>query len=77
VSAIKFGRGIYVDDSFHLNTYKTKEEVLNHVTHMKHEYGGYTSTGEGIDYMRTEQMSKARSWVPKVAIVLTDGNSQE
>lgn len=77
VSAVKYGKGVYKDDSFNLNTYKNKEDVLNHVTNMKHEYGTYTDTGPGIDYMRTVQMVNTRPAVPKVAIVLTDGNSQE
>lgn len=77
VSAIKYGRGVYTEDSFNLNTYKTKEEVLEHVANMRHEYGTFTDTGPGIDYMRTVQMAKTRPWAPKFAVVLTDGNSQE
>ena len=76
MSAVTFGRGVYDQDSFDLNTYKSKQEVLDHVTHMKFWFGTRTDTGDAIAYMRDHQMVKARSWAPKIAIVLTDGNSQ-
>ena len=71
-----FGYGVYKEDSFNLNTYKTKQEVLDHVTNMKFRYGRRTDTGDAIKYMREKQMVKTRPWAPKIAIVLTDGNSQ-
>ena len=71
-----FGRGVYETDSFNLNTYKTKQEVLDHVTHMPWRFGTRTDTGDAIKYMREKQMANTRPWAPKIAIVLTDGNSQ-
>jgi len=79
VSIIPFGDDIYKQDSFNLDSFKTKQEVIDAVGRLPHRNGGYTSTGEGIEYMATNQLDKAhtREGVPRVGVVLTDGNSQK
>ncbi|KAK7087521.1 collagen alpha-5(VI) chain-like isoform X2 [Littorina saxatilis] len=76
VAAVTFGRGVYEQDSFNFSTYKTKDEVLDHVVNMKFRFGTRTDTGDAIKHMREKQMQNTRSWAPKIVIVLTDGNSQ-
>ncbi|KAK7494017.1 hypothetical protein BaRGS_00014675 [Batillaria attramentaria] len=76
VSAVTFGYGVYTDDAFNLNTYKTKDQVLEALDNMAFRSGGRTDTGDAIKFMREKQMVRTREGVPKIAIVLTDGNSQ-
>ncbi|XP_025091015.1 collagen alpha-5(VI) chain-like isoform X2 [Pomacea canaliculata] len=76
VAAVTFGYEVYVNDAFYLNSFKTKEEVLNAVQNMPFRAGLRTDTGDAIKFMREKQMVKTRAWAPKFAVVLTDGNSQ-
>lgn len=62
---------------FPLDMYTTPKDVMNAVDNINY-MGGGTNTADGINYM-TNQMfslnSGARSNVPRIAIVVTDGRS--
>lgn len=68
---------MYEDDAFNFDKFKTKEEVLQAVRDMPFRSGLRTDTGDAIKYMRESQMVNARDFVKKIAVVLTDGNSQK
>lgn len=77
VAAVTYGYGVYDSDSFSLNTFGTKEEVLEAVRQMPFRAGLRTDTGDAIQFMLQRLMAKARDWpTRKFIIVLTDGNSQ-
>lgn len=77
VAAVSFGWGVYTDDGFNMTTYKTKEQVQNHIRNMTFRQGGRTDTGAALEHMREVQMRNARSFATKLVVVLTDGDSQE
>ncbi|XP_005097879.2 collagen alpha-5(VI) chain [Aplysia californica] len=78
VSIITFGKGVYPQDSFDLDTYKSKDAVIEAIGKVPHRVGLYTSTGEAIEYMSEKQLSKnvSRPYADRISIVITDGNSQ-
>ena len=64
---------------FHLNQYKDKVHINGHIDEVLH-YKGDTNTGSAISYMREVMFSEhngARDGVPHIAIVLTDGRSND
>lgn len=77
VAAVTFGQGVYKENSFNLNTYQDKESVLEAVRKMPHRAGSTTDTFDAIKYMREKQMVVTRPGVPKVCIVVTDGESRK
>uniref|UniRef100_A0A0B7B7R1 VWFA domain-containing protein n=1 Tax=Arion vulgaris TaxID=1028688 RepID=A0A0B7B7R1_9EUPU len=79
VSIITYGKGIYPEDGFNLTTYNSKEEVLDAVGQIPHRAGLYTDTGKAIKYLHEVQFAPdvVRPYAEHVALVVTDGNSQE
>ncbi|XP_057600202.1 collagen alpha-3(VI) chain isoform X3 [Hippopotamus amphibius kiboko] len=66
---------------FLLNTYRSKQEVLSHVSNMSY-IGGSNQTGKGLEYVMQNHLteaagSRARDGVPQVIVVLTDGHSKD
>ncbi|XP_029928332.1 collagen alpha-6(VI) chain-like [Myripristis murdjan] len=66
---------------FLLNTYQSKEDILQYISNLPYK-GGETQTGLGLDFMLTEHFvegagSRARYGVPQIAVVITDGQSQD
>uniref|UniRef100_A0A8I3X313 Collagen alpha-3(VI) chain n=1 Tax=Callithrix jacchus TaxID=9483 RepID=A0A8I3X313_CALJA len=66
---------------FLLNTYRTKQEVLSHISNMSYT-GGTNQTGKGLEYVMQSHLTKAAGsragdGVPQVIVVLTDGHSKE
>lgn len=66
---------------FLLNTYQNKQEVLNYIRKL-HYKGGGTQTGQGLDFMLKTHFveaagSRASEKVPQIAVVITDGKSQD
>ncbi|XP_045078029.1 collagen alpha-1(XIV) chain-like [Coregonus clupeaformis] len=64
---------------WHLNTFTTKEAVINAVKNLPYK-GGNTLTGLALTYIlensyKTE--SGSRAGVPKIGILITDGKSQD
>ncbi|CAL1548499.1 unnamed protein product, partial [Lymnaea stagnalis] len=69
----------FVKDAFNLNTYSSKDDVINAIGRVPHRKGDYTDTGLGITYMDEVQLADGvvRPGVVKVGLVITDGISQE
>ncbi|XP_056106602.1 collagen alpha-6(VI) chain [Rhinichthys klamathensis goyatoka] len=66
---------------FLLNTYQNKEQILNYIQNMRYKTG-QTFTGQGLEFMLkhhfvVEAGSRAQQNVPQIAIVITDGDSQD
>ncbi|XP_041962560.1 collagen alpha-6(VI) chain-like isoform X2 [Alosa sapidissima] len=66
---------------FLLNTYQDKQDILSYIRKLPYKGGG-TMTGLGLDFILKEQFteqagSRARQGVPQIAIVITDGESQD
>ncbi|XP_008944208.1 PREDICTED: collagen alpha-1(XXII) chain-like, partial [Merops nubicus] len=67
---------------FHLGKYRTREEIKDAARKI-HYYGGNTNTGDALRYINTYSFSKeaggrlSDQTVKKVAILLTDGRSQD
>ncbi|MEQ2191377.1 hypothetical protein XENOCAPTIV_027556 [Xenoophorus captivus] len=66
---------------FHLNTYPTMQDILEHIKTMSYRGGG-TRTGLGLEFLiRTHLTSASGSCaaegVAQVVVVLTDGRSQD
>ncbi|KPP76107.1 hypothetical protein Z043_104573, partial [Scleropages formosus] len=81
---VRIGLIQYSDNAhaeFLLNTYQDKESVLHHINSMKYKTGG-TNTGLGLQFMlthlfTTQAGSRSEKGVPKLAMVITDGKSQD
>ena len=66
---------------FLLNTYKKKGDILQYISTLPY-MGGGTQTGQGLDFMLREHFveaagSRAGQKVPQIAVVITDGKSQD
>nr|XP_058908038.1 collagen alpha-3(VI) chain isoform X6 [Kogia breviceps] len=69
------------DTEFLLNTYRSKQEVLFHVSNMSYT-GGSNQTGKGLEYVMQSHLtevagSRAGDGVPQVIVVLTHGHSKD
>lgn len=66
---------------FYLNTYQYKDDVINAILRLEREYmGGTTNTSGGLRTMHFEQFTTFngdRSYIKNLAIVITDGESNE
>lgn len=66
---------------FLLKTYQTKQDILQQITKLPY-MGGGTHTGLGLDFMLNKHFveaagSRAAQKVPQIAVVITDGKSQD
>ncbi|XP_034722034.1 collagen alpha-4(VI) chain-like, partial [Etheostoma cragini] len=66
---------------FLLNTYQNKTDILRHVDTLPY-MGGGTQTGQGLDFMLSKHFvaTAGSRWdqkVPQIAVVITDGKSQD
>lgn len=65
---------------FKLNTFQEKKDILQYINVLPY-MGGGTQTGLGLDYMLTEHFVEAAGSrgqnVPQIAVVITDGKSQD
>ncbi|XP_034553414.1 collagen alpha-6(VI) chain [Notolabrus celidotus] len=66
---------------FLLNTFQTKEDILQYISELPYKGGG-TNTGLGLDFLLREHFvraagSRAHQNVPQIAVVITDGKSQD
>lgn len=70
-----------IHTEFLLNTYRTSQEVLSHVSNMSYP-GVSNETGQGLAYIIQEHLttaagSRAAAGVPQVIVVLTAGRSED
>lgn len=66
---------------FQLNTYQNKDDILKYISKLPY-MGGGTQTGAGLEFMLQEHFvagagSRASQGVPQIAVVITDGKSQD
>ncbi|XP_026902694.2 collagen alpha-3(VI) chain isoform X2 [Acinonyx jubatus] len=66
---------------FLLNTYRTNQEVLSHISNMSY-IGGSNHTGKGVEYVMQNHLteaagSRASDGVPQVIVALTSGHSDD
>lgn len=66
---------------FRLNTHQNKEDILQYISRLPY-MGGGTLTGQGLNFTLTEHFveaagSRAGQNVPQIAVVITDGQSQD
>ncbi|XP_075068529.1 collagen alpha-4(VI) chain-like isoform X2 [Mixophyes fleayi] len=81
---IRIGLIQYSDDprtEFYLNTYSRKEDVLRYIETLKYK-GGSTKTGQSLQFMLENHFTeraggRAQDGVPQIAVVITDGQSQD
>ncbi|XP_058249857.1 collagen alpha-6(VI) chain-like [Hemibagrus wyckioides] len=66
---------------FYLNSFETKEKIFDQITNLPYRGGG-TSTGLGLSLLLKQHFvkeagSRAKDGVPQIAVVITDGQSQD
>ncbi|XP_048062039.1 collagen alpha-4(VI) chain-like [Megalobrama amblycephala] len=66
---------------FSLNTYQKKEEILNYIQNLRYKTGG-KYTGLGLEFILEQHFvekagSRAQQNVPQIAVVITNGDSQD
>ena len=79
---VKVGLVVYSNDGavdFYLNDFNTRGEVIDAVLNLRY-VGGTTNTADGLQLMNEEifqERNGDRASVPNVAILITDGESNE
>ncbi|XP_056376656.1 collagen alpha-6(VI) chain-like [Hyla sarda] len=81
---IRIGLIQYSDEprtEFYLNSYDKKEDVLYYIQNLKYKGGG-TKTGESLKFMLENHFTesaggRAKDGIPQIAVVITDGQSQD
>ncbi|KAK6191977.1 hypothetical protein SNE40_003537 [Patella caerulea] len=68
---------VYTQDVINFNDFLTSDSLQKRIAGLKWHHGSRTETGMGIAYMRENIMPGARSGLPKICIVITDGKSQD
>lgn len=66
---------------FYLNKYESKQEIQNYIAKLPY-MGGGTQTGSGLDFLlkthfKPEAGSRGKKGVPQIAVIITDGQSQD
>ncbi|XP_072536172.1 collagen alpha-6(VI) chain [Salminus brasiliensis] len=66
---------------FFLNSYESKQAIHNYIANLPY-MGGGTKTGLGLDFLlknhfKEEAGSRAKKGAPQIAVVITDGQSQD
>ncbi|XP_076473039.1 matrilin-1-like [Babylonia areolata] len=77
VSLVTFGDVVYTQDAFGFSAFSNKEDLKQAISKIPYRSGLKTNTSGGIWYMLHQQIPQARPGIRRVAVVLTDGNSQE
>ena len=77
----EFGVATYSDLNkfqLHINfsSYSNTSEIVEAVQRIPYDAGD-TYTGNGLNRIRTELFSQSRNGIPKILIVITDGQSQD
>lgn len=66
---------------FYFNSFETKQKILDHITNLPYRGGG-TRTGLGLNFLLRQHFvkeagSRVKDGVPQIAVVITDGQSQD
>ncbi|XP_017333441.2 collagen alpha-6(VI) chain isoform X1 [Ictalurus punctatus] len=66
---------------FYFNSFETKQKILDYITNLPYRGGG-TKTGLGLNFLLKQHFvkeagSRAKDGVPQIAVVITDGQSQD
>lgn len=66
---------------FYLNSFETKQKILDYIANLPY-HGGGTRTGLGLNFLLRQHFvkeagSRAKDGVPQIAVVITDGQSQD
>nr|XP_046218638.1 collagen alpha-3(VI) chain-like [Oncorhynchus gorbuscha] len=80
ISVVQYGRDQEVH--FYLNTYTTKEDILNTVRSLRHRGGRPLNTGAALQYVRDNVLtassgSRSQEGVPQMLILLSGGRSSD
>ncbi|XP_073701950.1 collagen alpha-3(VI) chain-like [Garra rufa] len=80
VSVVQYSRDI--DVNFYLNTYTTKEDILDGVKRLRHKGGRPLYTGAGLQYVRDNVFtassgSRQQEGVPQILVLLSGGRSSD
>ncbi|XP_046566934.1 collagen alpha-1(XXI) chain-like, partial [Haliotis rubra] len=77
-SVITYGLGTYNNTAFDFDDYRDEVSLVKAIAGIRYTGGTHTDTGLGIEYMRDRQMlPKQRAYAAHIAIVMTDGQSQD
>jgi len=77
---VRIGLVIFSNDAesvFHLNTFRTKSEIIRKVSQIKYKYG-QTNLADTMKLIRTQMFIERngdRRGIPNIAVIVTDGNS--
>jgi len=77
VAAVMYGDRAFDEDAIFFDDYRLEKDVAEAIGKLPWMKSQWTSTGDGIDFMVDNFLPKAREYTPKVAIVITDGESQD
>ncbi|XP_045062472.1 collagen alpha-3(VI) chain-like isoform X1 [Coregonus clupeaformis] len=80
VSVVQYGRDQEVH--FYLNTYSTKEDILDGIRLLRHKGGGPLNTGAALQFVREKVFrhtsgSRRDEGVPQILILLSGGRSND
>uniref|UniRef100_A0A8C5BPA0 VWFA domain-containing protein n=1 Tax=Gadus morhua TaxID=8049 RepID=A0A8C5BPA0_GADMO len=80
VSVVQYGRD--AEAHFYLNTYTTKDDILNTVRGLRHRGGRPLNTGSALKYVRDNVFtaasgSRRQEGIPQLLIVLSGGRSSD
>lgn len=80
VSVVQYGRD--AEAAFYLNTYNTKEDVMDSVRGLRHRGGRPLNTGAALQYVRDNVFtnssgSRRQQGVPQMLILLNGGRSYD
>ncbi|CAL1534246.1 unnamed protein product [Lymnaea stagnalis] len=78
VALVHYGQPVHEADAIYLSSYTNKSALLDAIGQVTHWATLYTATWNAIQFMREKQLNDScvRPGLPKVCVVITDGNSQ-
>ncbi|XP_066540108.1 collagen alpha-6(VI) chain [Hoplias malabaricus] len=79
IGLVQYGNSVRTE--FFLNSYTSKEEIVQYINTLPY-MGGGTKTGMGLNFLLTNHFneaagSRAKQGVPQIVVVITDGQSQD
>ncbi|KAH9525434.1 Matrilin-4 [Bulinus truncatus] len=79
VALVTFAKEAHPENGFNLTTYENEEEMIAAIGRIRYLKERYTNTGHALQYMRQVILPRdsTRPTANRVALVITDGNSQK